>query len=75
MHAAEFKNPVASRPSAKVTSTSRKKGSGDRKPKGQDDPIKTFNRFGSLEDDTGMEVEASQMSLLSSLLGSTSSLK
>ncbi len=75
LHTAEFKNPVASRPSAKATSTFKKKGNGDRKAKGQDDPIKTFNRFGSLEDDTGMEVEASQTSLPSSSSGSTSSLK
>ena len=69
------KNLAASRPSAKATSTFKKKGNGDRKVKGQDDPIKTFNRFGSLEDDTGMEVEATQTSLSSSLSGSTSSLK
>ena len=75
VHATELKNPVASRPSAKATSTCKKTGSGDRKPKGQDDLIKTFNRFGSLEDDTSMEVEASQTSLPSSLLRSTSSLK
>ena len=75
VHATELKNPVASRPSAKATSTCKKTGSGDRKPKGQDDLIKTFNRFGSLEDDTSMEVEASQTSLPSSLSGSTSSLK
>ena len=74
VHTAELKNPVASRPSAKATSTFKKKGNGDRKAKGQDDPIQTF-RFGSLEDDTGMEVEASQTSLSSSLSGSTSSLK
>ncbi|WP_419641310.1 hypothetical protein, partial [Thiolapillus sp.] len=53
VHTAEFKNPAASRPSAKATNTLKKKGNGDRKAKGQDDPIKTFNRFGSLEDDTG----------------------
>uniref|UniRef100_UPI0025E321BE hypothetical protein n=1 Tax=Thiolapillus sp. TaxID=2017437 RepID=UPI0025E321BE len=75
VHTAEFKNPAASRPSAKATNTFKKKGNGDRKAKGQDDPIKTFNRFGSLEDNTGMEVEASQTSLPSSLSGSTSSLK
>ena len=75
VHTAEFKTPAASRPSAKATSTFKKKGNGDRKAKGQDDPIKTFNRFASLEDNTGMKVEASQMSLPSSLSGSTSSLK
>ena len=63
MHAAEVQKLVASCPSAKVTSTSRKTGSGDRKAKGQDDPMKTFNRFGLLGDNTGVEVEASQMSL------------
>ena len=36
---------------------------------------KNPNTFGSLEDDTGMEVEASQTSLPSSLSGSTSFLK
>ena len=72
VHAADFRKPVASRPSSKATSTFRKKGSGDKQAKGQDDPIKTFNTFGSLEDDTGMEVEASQMSLPSSLSGGTS---
>ena len=66
--------PVASRPTAKPTGTSQKKCGGDRKAKGQDDPVKTFNRFESLEVDTGMEVEASQTSLLSFLSG-TSSLK
>ena len=75
VHTAEFKIPAASRPSSKATSTLKKKGNGDRKAKGQDDPIKTFNRFGSLEDNIGMEVEASQTSLPSSLSGSTSSLK
>ena len=65
---AQLKNPVASRPSAKATRTSKKKVSGGRKPKGQDGPIKTFNRVESLEGDTGMEVEASQMSLPSSFL-------
>ena len=44
-----------------------KKGGGDRQAKGQGDPVKTFKRFGSFEDDTGMEVEASQTSLPSSL--------
>ena len=75
VHTAVFKNPVAFRRSAKATGTFKKKGNGDRKAKGQNDPIKTFNRFGSLEDDTGMEVEAPQTSLSSSLSGSTSSLK
>ena len=75
MHAADFQKPVASRPSTKASSTSRKKGSGGRQAKGQDDPIKAFNRSGSLEDDTGMEVEASQTSVPSSLSGNTSSLK
>ena len=75
VYAADFQKPVASRPSAKATSTLRKKESGDRQAKGQDDPTKTFDRFGSLEEDTGMEVEASQTSLPSSLSGSTSSLK
>ena len=75
VHTAESKNPAASRPSAKATSTLKKKGNGDIKAKGQDDLIKTFNRFGSLEENTGMEVEASQTSLPSSLSGSTFSLK
>ena len=75
VHTAEFTNPAASRPSAKATSTFKKKRNGDRKAKGQDYPIKTFNRFGSFEDNAGMEVEASQTSLPSSLSGSTFSLK
>ena len=75
VHTAELKNPVASCPSARVTSTFKKEENGDRKAKGQGDPIQTFNRFGSLEDDAGMAVEESQTSLPSSLSGSTSSLK
>ena len=61
--AAEFQKPLASRPTAEATGTPQKKGGGDRQGKGQGDPVKTFNRFGSLEDDTGMEVEAPQTSL------------
>ena len=75
VHAAHFQKPLASHPIVKPTGTSKKKGGGDRQAKGQDDPKKTFHRFGSLEDDTGMEVEASQTSLPSSMSGSTSSLK
>ena len=71
----EFQKPLAFRPTAEATGTPQKKGGGDRQGKGQGDPVKTFNRFGSLEDDTGMEVEAPQTSLPSFLSGSTSSLK
>ena len=58
-----------------ITLDPKKKGGGNRPPKGQKDPVNTFNRYGSLEEDAGMEVEASQTSLPSSLSGSTSSLK
>ena len=75
VHAADFQKQLASHPIVKPTGTSKKKGGGDRQAKGQDDQKKTFHRFGSLEDDTGMEVEASQTSLPSSMSGSTSSLK
>ena len=75
VHAAEFLKPAASHPNSKTTNSPKKKGGGNRPPKGQNDPLKTYNRYGSLEDDAGMEVEASQTSLPSSLSGSTSSLK
>ena len=74
VHAADLLKSAASRHSKKSTNP-KDKGGGNRPPKGQDDPLKTFNRFGSLEEDAGMEVEASQTSLPSSLSGSTSSLK
>ena len=75
VHAAELLKPAASRPNSKNTNNPKKKGGGNMPPKGQNDPLKTFNRYGSLEEDAGMEVEASQTSLPSSLSGSTSSLK
>ena len=75
MHAAELLKPAASRPESKTTNSPKNKGGGNRPPKVQKDPVKTFNRYGSLEEDEGMEVEASQTSLPSSLSGSTSSLK
>ena len=75
VHAAELLKLAASRPNSKTTNSPKKKGGGNRPPKGQQDPVKTFNRYGSLEEDAGMEVEASQTSLPSSLSGSTSSLK
>ena len=75
VHAAELLKPAASRPNSKKTNSPKEKGGGNRPPKGQNDPLKTYNRYGSLEEDAGMEVEASQASLPSSLSGSTSSLK
>ena len=75
VHAAELLKPAASRPNSKTTNSPEKKCGGSRPPKGHSDPLKTFNRYGSLEEDAGMEVEASQTSLPSSLSGSTSSLK
>ena len=63
VHAADLLKPAASRPDSKNTISSKKSGGGNRPPKGQNDPLKTYNRYGSLEDDAGMEVEASQMSL------------
>ena len=75
VHAAEFLKPAASHPNSKTTNSPKKKGGGNRPSKGQQDPVKTFNRYGSLEEDAGMEVEASQTSLPSFLSGSTSSLK
>ena len=75
VHAAELFKPAASRPNSKTTNSPNKKGGGNRPPKGQKDPIKTFNRYGSLKEDTGMEVGVSQTSLPSSLSGSTSFLK
>ena len=75
VHAADFQKQLASHPIVKPTGTSKKKGGGDRQAKGQGDQKKTFHRFGSLEDDTGMQMEASQTSLPSSLSGSASFLK
>ena len=75
VHAAELLKPAASRPNSKTTNSPEKKGGGNRQPKGQKDSVKTFNRFGSWEEDAGMEVEASQTSLPSFFSGSTSSLK
>ena len=71
---AEFSKPAASRPTSKTTDTAQKKSVGNRPPKGQNDPNKVFNKYGSLGHDTGMEVEASQTSVPSSLSCSTSSL-
>ena len=59
----------------KTTNSPKNKGGENGQPKGQKDPVKTFNRSGSLKEDAGMEVEASQTSLPSSLSGSTSSFK
>ena len=73
--AAELLKPAASRPYSQNTNNPKKKGSGNRPPKGQNDPLKTYNRYGSLEDDAGMEVKASQMSLPPSLSRRTFSLK
>ena len=75
VHAAELLKPAASRPNSKKTNSPKEKGGGNRPPKGQLDPVKTFDRYGSLGEDAGMEVEASQTSLPSSMSGSTSSLK
>ena len=70
----EFSKPAASCPTSKTTNTPKKKGGDNRPPKGQNNSLKIYNKYGSLEDDTGMEVEASRTSLPSSLSGSTSSL-
>ena len=75
VHAAELLKPAVSRPDSKSTNSLKNKGGGNRPLKGQKDPIKTLNRYGSLEEDAGMEVEASQTFLPSSLSGRTSSLK
>ena len=75
VHATELLKLAVSRPDYESTNSLKNKGGGNRPPKGQKDPIKTVNQFGLLEGDAGMEVEASQTSLPSSLLGSTSSLK
>ena len=75
MHAAEVLKPAASRPNSTKSNNPKEKGGGNRPPKGQNDPLTIYNRYGSLEEDAGMEVEASQTSLPSSLSGSTSSLK
>ena len=72
VHAAELLKPAASRPNSKKANSPKEKGGGNRPPKGQNDPLKIYNKYGSLEEDAGMEVEASQPSSLS---GSTSSLK
>ena len=75
VQAAELLKPAASRPDSKTTNSPENKGGGNRPPKGQKDPLKTFNRCGSLEEDACMEMEASQTSLPSSLSRSTSYLK
>ncbi len=75
VHAAELLRPAASRPNSTKNNNPKEKAGGNRPPKGQNDPLKIYNRYGSLEEDAGMEVEASQTSLPSSLSGSTSSLK
>ena len=72
---AELLKLAVSRPDSKTTNSPKNKGGGNRPPTGQKDPIKTFNRYGPFKEDAGMEVEASETSLPSSLLGSTSSLK
>ena len=50
VHAAELLKPAASRPNSKTTNSPEKKCGGSRPPKGHSDPLKTFNRYGSLED-------------------------
>ena len=59
VHAAELLKLAASRPNSKTTNSPNSKGSGNRPPKGQNDPLTIYNRYGSLEEDAGMEVEAS----------------
>ena len=59
MHAAKLLKPAASRPNPKKTNSPKEKGGGNRPPKGQNDTLKTYNRYGSLEEDAGMEVEVS----------------
>ena len=63
MSATEFRKLVASCPASNPNSTPKKKGGSDRHAKGYDDLVKTYNRFGSLEDDASMDVEASRTSL------------
>ena len=58
-HAAELLKPAASRPNSQNTNSPKKTGGGNRPPKGQSDPLNTFDRYGSLDEDAGMEVEAS----------------
>ena len=57
VHAAELLKPAASRPNSKKKKKStnpKEKGGGNRPPKGQNDPLKTYNRYGSLEEDAGI---------------------
>ena len=67
VHAAELLKPAASRPDSKTTNSPKNKGGGNRPPTGKKDPVKTFNKYGSVEEEVGMEVEVSQTSLLLSL--------
>ena len=53
VHAAELLKPAASHPNSTRNNNPKEKGGGNRPPKGQDDPLKTYNRFGSLEEDGG----------------------
>ena len=57
VHAAELLKPAASRPNSQTTNSPKMKGGGNRPPKGQKDPVKTFNRYGSLAEDAGTGVE------------------
>ena len=72
VHAAKVLQPAASRPNSTKSNNPKEKGGGNRLPKGQNYPLKIYNRYGSLEEDAGMEVEASQTSLTSSCLLYTS---
>ena len=72
---AELLKLAVSRPDSKTTNSPKNKGGGNRPPKGQKDPVKTFKRYGFLEKDAGMGMEASQTSLPSSVSGSTSPFK
>ena len=74
LNAADFLKPAASHTTSKTNNNPKKKGGGNRLPKGQNDPLKIYNKYGLLKDDTGMEVEVSLMSLPSSLSSNTSSL-
>ena len=72
--ATEFRRPVASRPTSNPNGTPKRKGVSDRRARGQNDPVKTYDRFGSLGEDASMEVEVSRTYLPASLSGWASSL-
>uniref|UniRef100_UPI003AF53F94 hypothetical protein n=1 Tax=Thiolapillus sp. TaxID=2017437 RepID=UPI003AF53F94 len=50
VHAAELLKSAASRPNSKKSTNPKERGGGNRPPKGQDDPLKIYNRFESLEE-------------------------